>query len=120
MSWYVDLLHKKISEPNNAWDNEQTGVNGFSKIVDTRNLPHLSIFGRISATTTIAVYVSEDGVDFYYCGRITETIVPQPGPPQPAESFPQDFHTYPTVGARYIRLLSSADVVASATIVAKP
>ncbi len=82
MSWKEGFLSgKSFGEHGNAWDDELTGVGGFSKIVDTRDMAHISIMGEIDADTEIGFWASQDGVHFYFCARITETI----GPVSPIE-----------------------------------
>ena len=110
---------RSIGVEANAWDNESTGEGGTSDIVDTKNLPHISIMGVVDAATDLSFEVSQDGETFYFCQIISDTISPQ-SPPGQIEDFPAEFHIYPTVGGRYIRLRSSEDVTATVTIAAKP
>ena len=72
-----------IGKYGNAWDNEKTGVGGFSKIIRTYGMPFLSIMGEIDAASTISFYASQDGEHFYFCNVITTSIVPA-SPPAPA------------------------------------
>ena len=101
-----------IARHGNLWDNEQTGVDGFSDIVDTKNYPNMSIILEIDAESDVEFYVSANGEDFTICGQLTEQL---PG----GQEGDLDAHIYEVIGARYIRLRSSNDVVATATISAK-
>lgn len=151
-----------VGSHGNAWNNENTGVGGTSNIIRTYGMPFLSISGEIFADTTISFYVSQNGVNFFYCGVISDLISPVQ-PPAPAwaiginyavgdevtndavryrcieahlsipgreppnatywvvveDVYPKQFHIYPQVGAEYVRLRSSNNVVATATIAAK-
>ena len=113
------LLKRQIGKEGNAWDDEQTGENGVSAMVDTKNLPHISIMGVVDATTDLSFEISRDGETFYFCGIISDDISPQSPPGQTAD-FPAEFHIFPVVGGRYIRIISSEDVKATVTIAAKP
>ena len=113
------LLRRQIGEEGNAWDDEQTGENGVSAMVDTKNLPHISIMGVVDAATDLLFEVSQDGETFYFCKIISDDISPQAPPGQQAD-FPAEFHIFPVVGSRYIRIRSSEDVKATVTIAAKP
>ena len=115
----ADRYLYQIGEEGNAWDNEQTGADSFSRIVDTENLPQLSIFGVVDATTDLSFFVSQDGENFYFCGILSADISPSSPPGQQAD-FPADFHIFPSVGARYARIHSTNDVLATVTIAAKP
>ncbi len=78
-------LIRQVGVQGNAWDGATTtGVNGFSHIVDTQNLPHISIMGEIDADSEISFFASHDGINFYFCDRITQTIGPVP--PGPVEN----------------------------------
>ncbi len=88
MGFLQNNVRSAIGHEGNAWHNAMTGVGGFSHIVDTQNLPHISIMGEIDGDTEIGFYVSQDGVNFYFCARITETIGPVP--PGPTENFAID------------------------------
>ena len=102
-----------IGRQGNAWDNENTGLDGFSEIVDLNHCPHFSIFGEISAESDLEFWVSQDGENFYFCKDITNKL---PG----GQEGQTKFHIYETMGARYCRLRSSDDVVATVTIAGKP
>ena len=107
-----------IGEEGNAWNNEATGENGVSAAVDTKNLPHISIMGVVDAATNLSFEISQDGETFYFCGIISDDISPQKPPGQQAD-FPAEFHIFPIVGGRYIRIRSSENVTATVTIAAK-
>ena len=57
-----------------AWDNENTGTKGFSRILDAKAYSNVSIFGKVSGPTTIQVLVSDDGLNFFYSKLLTEQI----------------------------------------------
>ncbi len=85
MAWQDRYMTGKIfGTHGNAWDDEQTGVKGFSKTVDTGNMTHVSIMGEIDADSEISFWASQDGEHFYFCNRITQTIGPVP--PGPVEN----------------------------------
>lgn len=95
----------------NAWNNTQTGVNGSSNVIDTKNNPHISIMTSTSGVTNLSVYVSQDGINFIFCEDLTNKIRADTG---------LHAHIFFTAGARYYRLSSSNDVTINATIAAKP
>lgn len=101
-----------IGVHGNLWDGEQTGVDGFSKIVDTKSYPNISIILEIVSESDVEFYVSANGEDFTICGQLTEKL---PG----GQTGNLDVHLYEVIGARYIRLRSSDDVIATGTISAK-
>jgi hypothetical protein len=82
------ILERYSGEHGNAWNDENTGVGGFSNAVDIYNLTNVSIMGEIDGDSEIAFYASQDGEHFYYCDRITQTIGPVP--PGPLENFAVD------------------------------
>ena len=112
------LLKRQIGKEGNAWDDEQTGENGVSAVADTKNLPHISIMGVVDAATDLSFEASQDGTTFYFCKIISDDISPQKPPGQQAD-FPAEFHIFPSVGGRYIRIRSSEDVTATVTIAGK-
>lgn len=95
----------------NAWNNTLTGVNGRSEIVDTLNRPHISFMTSTSGSTTLKVYVSEDGVNFDWCEGLTTKLNSPSG---------NTAHIFFTAGARYYQIESSNNVRVNATIIAKP
>lgn len=112
------MARKPIFKHGNCWNNESTGVNGFSNIVDLKGYSNISIHGTIPEDTDISFWVSTNGTDFFYCGDISSAILPS-APPGNAGAFPKHFHTYVTIGARYVRLQSTNDVIMTATIEGK-
>lgn len=94
-----------VGTHNNAWNNVLTGVGGVSTAVDTQNCAHVTVFGNTSAASTITVQFSQDNTNFYD----SEVTISANG----------NFGKNLTAGARYVRLKSSADVTANATIAAK-
>lgn len=101
----------QVGVNGNVWDNELTGVDTVSAIVDTENYPHISIMGTASAATTFSVYVGIDGTNFYLCEDLSAKVNAATG---------LEFHTYFTAGARYFYLTSNTDVTATVSISAKP
>jgi hypothetical protein len=83
--WSLSFPDTNASDPiftqGNAWDNEMTGELGFSEIIDTQDYPYLSIMGEIFDDTRIFFYASNNGLNFYYCDRISATIKPTPVTP---------------------------------------
>lgn len=110
---YVETLRSNLGYEGNAWNNEMTGTEGLSNIIDVETYPYISIFGKVSDNTTIALYVSADGTNFYFSENLTTTAPPG------AAGYPYHFSSFKTVGARYLILRSEGDVLATATIVAK-
>ena len=98
----------EIGTEGNAWNNELTGANGESAVVDTRYTSVVDIAGVVDGPTNIEVLKSQDGTNFYFSGIRVEIDV--------AGDF--GINDLP-VGFRYIRLLSNQDVTATATIAAK-
>ena len=97
-----------IGEEGNAWNNESTGANGDSNAIDTQFTSVVDIAGEVSGATNITLYKSQDGTNFYDSGIVIEITE--------AEDFA--VNDLP-VGFRYLRLQSSNDVTATATIAAK-
>lgn len=89
----------------NAWDAASTGVGGTSTAVDCQYVSQVAVFGDTSGASTLTVQLSQDNSNFYD----SETTISADG----------DFGTTVSVGARYVRLHSSADVTATATIAGK-
>lgn len=89
----------------NAWDAAAT-ASGTSNIIDIWNYPFVSVFGNTSGAVTITLQLSADGTNFYDA----DTVAP---------SGAGNFKIHATVGARYVRLKSSANVTVTATIQAK-
>lgn len=58
----------------NAWSNEQTGINGLSRVIDTGGCGNISVFGKTSEAAEIIFLVSEDGLNFYQSKDISEKI----------------------------------------------
>lgn len=91
----------------NAWSAASTGAGGFSSSVDTWCAQAVTAFGNASGATTITLQVSQDGTN-WYDSQINQVL-----------SGAGNFCLNATVGARFVRLKSSADVTATATISAK-
>ena len=115
---FAGTMIRALGSHGNAWLNEDTGEAGNSRIVDTRHLSQLSIMGVVDAATDLSFWISQDGENFYFCGILSADISPS-NPPGQAADFPADFHIFPSVGARYVRLQSSDNVRVTATIAAK-
>lgn len=103
--------HTMIGSHGNFWNNESTGVDTPSAIVDTQNYPHISIMGKLSGASTISVHVSANGTDFFLCEGLTTKINAPSG---------STVHIYFTAGARYYYLTSSNDIVATYSLTGKP
>ena len=89
----------------NAWNAAATGAAGLSAPVHIGPYKNISVFGNTSGASTITVQLSQDGSTFYDSGS---TI-----------SANGNFGANYTVGAQHVRLKSSADVTATATIAGK-
>jgi hypothetical protein len=89
----------------NAWSAASTGAGGTSTAVDCQYAAHVTVFGNTSGASTITIQFSQDNTNFYD----SETTIAANG----------NFGKSVTAGARYVRLKSSADVTATATIAAK-
>ena len=72
-----------IGEEGNAWKDEQTGKEGFSKVVDTENLAHFAILGQVDGDTDINVWISQNGINFYFSQELTDEITMQDIPDAP-------------------------------------
>lgn len=70
----LESRYKLVGKEGNAWYNEQTGENGFSKKIDLRSHAHFAIMGVVDGDTTINVYLSQDGINFYYSSKITDNL----------------------------------------------
>ena len=104
----VNITDRTAGEEGNAWDNELTGAGGDSNAVDAQFVSVVDIAGEVSGATDITLYKSQDGTKFYNSGIVIEITE--------AEDFA--VNDLP-VGFRYLRLQSSNDVTATATIAAK-
>ena len=87
----------------NAWNAVATGVNGVSTALESVGRPHKSAFGNVSAATTVTLQFSMNGTNFYDGPQVTTVDA-------------ADFVFNVTSGAAYIRLKSSANVTATATL----
>jgi uncharacterized protein YaiE (UPF0345 family) len=90
----------------NAWSNATTGAGATSGALDTFNCPFVSAFGAVDGATTITLQYSQDGTHYY------------DGPSQTLTGA-GDFRIDVLCAARYVRLKSSANVTATATLAAK-
>ena len=97
-----------IGEEGNAWNNQSTGINGDSSSVDLEYNAFVDIVGNTSGATELTIYKSQDDTKFY--DSEVKIEIEEAG----------DFAINGLyVGFRYIRLQSSNDVTATATIAAK-
>ena len=116
--------NKIIGDFGNLWNNELVAYNGESNIVDTQNLPHISIMlnsysdeaNDTPANVTLEFLASPDGEHFTFCSQITENL-PQGGT--------SEAHIFPTVGGRYIRIRrndaeAEPDLYLTGSLQAKP
>lgn len=99
------LVDSATGEQANAWNAEQTGVGGTSNAVDLKYSSVATAFGVVDGAATITVQYSQDNVNFYDS--------------QNTQAATTDFAIDFRPGARYVRLKSSADVEATATIAGK-
>lgn len=96
-----------IGFEGNGWANVATGAGGFSGSCDLQWSPFVSVFGHVSGATTITVQVSQDGTT-WYDSQSTQVLAGA-----------ADFCIHATIGARYVRLKSSANITATATLAGK-
>ena len=96
-----------VGAEGNAWAAAVVGANGTSASVDCQYSPFVTAFGNVSANTTITMQFSQDNANFY------------DGPTTKVTGAPANFWISETVGARYVRLKSSAAATITATIAAK-
>ena len=101
-------MTNQIGTYGNLWDNDLVEYDGESNIVDTQNLPHISIMlnaysdeeNETPANVTLEFLASADGEHFTFCGKITEDL------PQGGQS---EAHIFETIGARYIKIRRADD-----------
>ena len=101
-------MTNQIGTYGNLWDNDLVEYNGESNIIDTQNLPHISIMlnayedeeNETPANVTLEFLASADGEHFTFCSKITEDL------PQGVQS---EAHVFFTVGTRYIRIRRNDD-----------
>ena len=79
----LDDRHTTIGTEGNAWNNEMNGVLGFSKVVNIKSFSVMCIVGAVYASTTLKVYVSADGENFYYSKGLTDSLTPNTYPDVP-------------------------------------
>lgn len=92
----------------NAWNAAAVAINGNSTAVDCQYVSVISAFGNANAATTIKVFASQDNANFYDTGL------------QQVLAGAADFSINTnTIGARYVRLLSTAAATVTATIAGK-
>lgn len=91
----------------NAWNAVAVAAGGASAVLDTWHLPFVTAFGNASAATTITLQVSQDNVNWYN-SQVAQTL-----------SAAGNFCLITEMGARYVRLTSSAAATITATITAK-
>lgn len=103
----VPVTPQVVGVHGNAWLAAAVGAGAVSPSIDCQYTPFVSIFGNGSAASTITMQVSQDNVNFY---NAVTTAVPLLG---------GDFYLAATVGARYVRLMSSAAITITATIAGK-
>ena len=117
-------MTNQIGTYGNLWDNELVEYNGESNIIDTQNLPHISIMlnaysdedNDTPANVTIEFLASADGEHFTFCSKITENL-PQGGT--------SEAHIFETIGARYIKIRradddTESDLYITGSLQAKP
>jgi hypothetical protein len=88
----------------NAWNATTVSAGGTSGPLDTQSTSVVSAFGNVNAATTIMLQVSQNNTNWY---DTSHTQVLAGG---------DDFAFTATIGARYVRLKSSAAATITATI----
>lgn len=96
-----------IGANGNAWNAVAVAAAGVSATVDTLGNPNISVYGSVSAATTVSVNVSADNATWW------------PSTQQAVLNAAGDFYLNFTSGARYIQLTSSAAATITATVSAK-
>jgi len=100
-----------ISNHANAWNNVAAAGNGLSNIIDCYGANTISVFGNVSGATTIQVYYSQDGVNFYSAGTNRQIVLAGAG-----NFVIPDF----LLGARYLQLQTTGAVTLTVTVSGKP
>lgn len=95
-----------VGSEGNAWNAAAASAGDTSAAIDTQYMANVTAFGNVDAATDIIIQVSQDGATFYDIQTLTLTG---------ASDFAQNL----TVGARYVRLKTSAAATITATIAAK-
>jgi hypothetical protein len=90
----------------NAWSAATVGIAGTSNVTDTAYTPICSAFGNSASASTITVQLSADGSTFYSSAFNTGVVT-------------GNFNVTFSTGARYVRLISSAASVITATVQCK-
>jgi len=121
---FPDQEVKLVGEHGNLWNNEEVVYDGESSIVDTKNLPNISIMVNIfsdeantsTAQGTVNFNASANGDFWTFCTQITDNL------PQGSS---HEAHVFHTIGARYVKLVradtdSDPNVWITATLQAKP
>lgn len=88
----------------NAWSAAAVAAGGISASLDTQSTSTVSAFGNVNAATTITLQVSQNNTNWYDTGH--SQVLAGSG----------DFALTVTIGARYVRLKSSAAVTITATL----
>jgi len=95
-----------VGTEGNAWLAAAVGAGATSASIDTQFTPFVSIFGSTNAVTTLTTQLSQDNITFYDDDTISVVS-------------PFNFSAHLIVGARFIRLKTSAAITITATISAK-
>lgn len=99
-----------VGSHGNAWNNASTGASGQSNSVNCYGLGTITAFGNVAAATTIYLVFSANGTNWYTDDTKKAVIAGGSG---------GDFAIHADVGAQFVRLASSANVTATATIQGK-
>ncbi len=102
----ITVTPATVGVEGNAWNAVAVGAGGVSASVDCQYTAFVSCFGVTSAVTVITVQVSQDDVAYY--SAFSTTVAPA-----------GDFYLAGNIGARYVRLRSSAAANITATIAGK-
>ena len=88
----------------NAWNATAVAAGGTSAALDTQSTGTVSAFGNANAATTITLQVSQNNTNWYDTSH-TQALAGS-----------GDFALTATIGARYVRLKSSAAATITATL----
>lgn len=99
----------RYSAPLSAyvWNNAAVAINGYSAVFDSWNSPFVTIFGTASGASTITVWGSNDGSNWFVLGTISATATAG------------SLYLSLTCGAELMKLQSGSAVTLTAVISAK-
>ena len=94
-------LDNYIGEEGNAWNDENTGEGGISKVVDIENLANICIMGVVHGGTDLKIYTSTDKVKFYYDHVLSQEFVSEEIPEVPDWESSTNYKVGDMVGYEY-------------------